>query len=164
MNLECTLHRVWAKLPRLLGLKAFCGTAISKGFSPFQGFFLKRVFVHVCCCLFRSSWWDVFDTALISSFHLLSLLFWTCARLSGWCPVCVCVCICVHHCYASPAFTAPCPQICAAHFDWHGTAMRLECSHSAYVLAVIVIFKIFETLTEHHILETWKRYILNVSP
>lgn len=136
MNLECTLQRVGAKLPRLLVVKVF-GRVISKGFSPLwvvfllgHGFSYMGV-VFSTCFPIRG---DVFDTVLISSFHLFHCYSGqVLARQTS--VLCVYVWVC--HCYASVCFLCSMPSdLCSSFWlAWHCHEKKCWSVVSAYLLA-----------------------------
>lgn len=148
MNLECTLQKESAKK-----LQSAINGEVWSRMVPRSAVGLLSLRLCSCGRAARTArgW---FETAPVSHCYL-SLLFWTSARLSGFCPLFVCAwtCGCVTD---TPQYvrSAPRSQISEDHSDWHATAMRRK----AAVCCIFIGFRIFQmSLIISYILETKAR-------
>lgn len=146
MNLECTLQRLWAKLPRLLGLKVFLAEQrFQKGFSPLWGVLLKHILLYACFVAGFATDGRIFlwyGTDILFS----SLLIVIRDKNS---PVRLLSCMCAS--LLCSMLSDLCSSIWLA---WRCHETKSWSGVSAYFLAAFWSSEIFETLTEHHILET----------
>lgn len=118
MNLECTLQKESAKK-----LQSAINGEVWSRMVPRSAVGLLSLRLCSCGRAARTArgW---FETAPVSHCYL-SLLFWTSARLSGFCPLCVCAwtCGCVTD---TPQYvrSAPRSQISEDHSDWHANETK----------------------------------------
>lgn len=152
------------KIAKTIRAKGLNRTAISKGFSPLWSFLLKHVLLFFCTHVLLPV------SPLMAGYFLIQC--WYHLLISSHCysgQVLACqaavLSACVCHCYASVCFLCSMlSDLCSSFWlAWHCHETKSWSVVSAYFLAVFWSSKIFETLTEHHILETWKQCIINVS-